>query len=775
MAHFSEGVVKGVYLSIAFFGIRQLDSILGMDQLPSSIEAYLEEAGFSPTEIILLKRLLEDDALTLRQLAMKTGKSTGVLDQAMKKLLKKGIVSKEAVNGQPAYTIHSLDTIAQWMERDTKEKQQMLERRHHNFESFISSLSIDKSRPELEHFEGEEGIKTAYKSLLLKGQDLLAYLPTTYKEEEDPLREFRVQWFRERRSRGIFLRVITHDTPLGRRYQSRDAFEYRKTILVPDGTCPMSFEQYMIGHTYACIDHSEQKACFIHFAHLVDAERAFFETLWENPKREITIHELEQRGQGIVTANVSLKTRIFSALREFFLSRKSLAALGVIALLAAALTIGMYRYTQRISMDRIKEQVKTVAATGASQFNPDDLAQLQVEADWQKPQWAKVVNQLRDMRVNNENMHFVYMFRKSLVRPGKIDFVADSHSLNPYANVDNDPTNDVDTNGNGVIEKDGADFLQWPGQSYDSAPKEAFAALETDHVTVTENFYTDSWGTMVSGYAPIRDKDNHIVAVLAADMDVSKLGEFTGKIFQPLVFFALFFFAFVLIRFAAANRSLAMEFWTVLQTRRSVARIGLLIVVLIGAIYGLYVYEYIETRNELGERLKSVAATAVADFKAEDIAQVHKEEDMNTEVYQRLFKHLNDIRNKNPGVKFAYIMRPTQDANTFEFVADADSNYALPYYVQDFNRDGVLDNADVQAPPGTPYDVTSSSPQWAIEALRKPTYVEDLTDDQWGSFLTGSAPIYDASGKAIAVLGLDIDVSDLREMVWRKIWGMVGF
>ena len=48
--------------------------------LPAGIESYLKEAGFSATEMLLLRKLVEEDSLTIRELASKTGKSTGVLD-----------------------------------------------------------------------------------------------------------------------------------------------------------------------------------------------------------------------------------------------------------------------------------------------------------------------------------------------------------------------------------------------------------------------------------------------------------------------------------------------------------------------------------------------------------------------------------------------------------------------------------------------------------------------------------------------------------------------
>lgn len=251
-----------------------------MKALPSSIEAYLSEAGFSGTEIVVLKKLLEEDALTLRELAAKTGKSTGVLDQSVKKLLKKNILSRESINDTPKYVLASLNSILTWMEEDMKMKQKMMQRRHENFESFVLSLTVGKKRPEMNYFEGLEGIKRAYTQLLERGGDIVQYGPTLCMTEDDPLRDFRVQWFRDRRNRGIFSRVITHDNPLGRRFQSRDAFEYRRSILVDEDAYPMYFEKIIIGDTVACFQMEEERACFIRYPAMAEHERMFFERLW---------------------------------------------------------------------------------------------------------------------------------------------------------------------------------------------------------------------------------------------------------------------------------------------------------------------------------------------------------------------------------------------------------------------------------------------------------------------------------------------------------------
>ncbi|MDD5751525.1 MAG: hypothetical protein PHS73_03320, partial [Candidatus Peribacteraceae bacterium] len=197
-----------------------------MTTLPASIEGYLLEAGFSLTEILVLKRMLEGEALTLRELATKTGKSTGVLDQATKKLLKRKILVRETVNDSPKVLLQSLDAVMRWMREDMDRKLQTMQSRAKDFETFIASLKQESTRPEIEYFEKDGGIERAYMKLLTIGaKEFLHYRPVTMREEEDPLRAFRVQYFRERHRRGIFARVIAPDTTLGRRYQSRDPFE----------------------------------------------------------------------------------------------------------------------------------------------------------------------------------------------------------------------------------------------------------------------------------------------------------------------------------------------------------------------------------------------------------------------------------------------------------------------------------------------------------------------------------------------------------------------
>lgn len=166
-------------------------------------------------------------------------------------------------------------------------------------------------------------------------------------------------------------------------------------------------------------------------------------------------------------------------------------------------------------------------------------------------------------------------------------------------------------------------------------------------------------------------------------------------------------------------------------------------------------------QNELKERLRSLAATSSLLFDARDLAKLHTARDADLPVYEKTVLMLDAIRSQNPDIRFAYILRPTDDPTFFSFVADADSLHpSTPY---DLNGDGVINNQDTQTPPGTAYDVTSTP---AIpQALNGPSTTDKPYTDQWGTYMSGFAPIKDSSGKTVAVVGFDIDYTRFNDLV----------
>src|SRR3989344_3590655 len=134
--------------------------------------------------------------------------------------------------------------------------------------------------------------------------------------------------------------------------------------------------------------------------------------------------------------------------------------IGIIVLLVLIATfiftsIVLYRHTVNLLTENLHERLLTISITAAANIDANDLESLQIEEDWQKPEWSRVVSKLNKAKYSNKDIVFMYIFRKTAEDNIQMEFVADADSINPYANTDEQSVNDVDVNRDGRVEADG--------------------------------------------------------------------------------------------------------------------------------------------------------------------------------------------------------------------------------------------------------------------------------------------------------------------------------
>jgi signal transduction histidine kinase len=221
------------------------------------------------------------------------------------------------------------------------------------------------------------------------------------------------------------------------------------------------------------------------------------------------------------------------------------AIIGVVALFVSIIIIistswTLYNHTVNILTQNLRERLITISTTQAVNINAKDLEVLLVENDWKKPEWAHVVNQLHKAKYNNSDVVFMYIFRYTkdpYDDSKKMEFVADADSIDPYANTSGDPSRYVDSNRDGKIEPDGPDKLQWPGQP-DPDTDDIPEAHEAYYGPITvKDLYTDEYGTVLTGYAPIVDNSGNVVAILGTDIKADDFFIITRQTLQPFLVF----------------------------------------------------------------------------------------------------------------------------------------------------------------------------------------------------------------------------------------------
>lgn len=174
-------------------------------------------------------------------------------------------------------------------------------------------------------------------------------------------------------------------------------------------------------------------------------------------------------------------------------------------------------------------------------------------------------------------------------------------------------------------------------------------------------------------------------------------------------------------------------------------------------VYVLYTYTQNLLTNRLQERLVAIAATAATQFDYEDVEAVQNEKDIEKEEFKKIVGQLIKIREANSNIRYAYIMRRTDDPNVLSFVADAES--LLTIEDLDANENGVLEEDEVAPQPGDPFEI-DDYPVLKDEAFYHPSVDRELQVDQWSVQLSSYAPILDSERNAVAIVGIDVEVGD---------------
>ena len=158
-------------------------------------------------------------------------------------------------------------------------------------------------------------------------------------------------------------------------------------------------------------------------------------------------------------------------------------------------------------------------------------------------------------------------------------------------------------------------------------------------------------------------------------------------------------------------------------------------------------------RDNLRSRLIGIAATAALMVDGDKHDLLQEPSDDGHPAFEELRTALTRVKTANPGITYIYTMRKTRDPNMFQFVIDEAEE-------EDSNGNGIIDEDEETAEIGEPYDV-SSYPELRA-AYEGPRADLILQSDQWGTWLSGYAPIYNSKNEAIGILGVDMAAGDVR-------------
>ncbi len=169
--------------------------------------------------------------------------------------------------------------------------------------------------------------------------------------------------------------------------------------------------------------------------------------------------------------------------------------------------------------------------------------------------------------------------------------------------------------------------------------------------------------------------------------------------------------------------------------------------------------------NEVRAHAMGVAIATSAGLPQDAFARIVRREDADQSAFRAVQQFLNRVAVDNPDVRYVYTMMRSTNPLASAWIVE----YAVDQSSRDSNNNGMIDPEERFEPLGTPYNAVRS-PE-LINAFYGPTADYHVTPDPpYPDLISGYAPIRDADGVVVGIVGADITA----QTVGRKLLAMQG-
>ncbi len=239
----------------------------------------LLQLNLTEKEIATYVGLLENGALSVREISRSTGINRVSIYDAIEELKQKGLAAETRKGKRKLFVAENPENLMTLI----TEKRERIEKEKNNLENMIlpalRAININEERkPQIKFFEGASGINKIFDEYILKSSEAIncgsyetATKVVSTKEEEKYLREVK--------EKKIFYRMILEDTPLNRKFGEM-AKGIAHTKFLPAGT-KISADIVIAGKMTALISYVKKTATLIEDETVSQALKMYLDFMWE--------------------------------------------------------------------------------------------------------------------------------------------------------------------------------------------------------------------------------------------------------------------------------------------------------------------------------------------------------------------------------------------------------------------------------------------------------------------------------------------------------------
>jgi sugar-specific transcriptional regulator TrmB len=234
----------------------------------------LVKSGLTPKEASVYLANYELGEATASRISQKSGIKRPTTYIELENLIKKGLVGQSRKKNLKYYTAQSPKVILEILTENKKE----LER---NMQNLLSLGTAIDRKPSVRYFEGEDGIKEAYReTLAVPNQEIQSWFSASSSLGSESFQE--KYYIPERQKKNIWIRAILPNSPELRPYLTKNNEQLRKSRLIDPAKYNLENEIILYSkNKTAILNYGDKLGVIIESPKIHDSIKQIFEIMWE--------------------------------------------------------------------------------------------------------------------------------------------------------------------------------------------------------------------------------------------------------------------------------------------------------------------------------------------------------------------------------------------------------------------------------------------------------------------------------------------------------------
>ncbi|MFA4817709.1 MAG: helix-turn-helix domain-containing protein [Parcubacteria group bacterium] len=247
------------------------------------IKNLLDQLNFSEKESQVYLALLEIGSGKAKEISRKTGLNRTTVYDICDELLQKGLISKYK-KGAGTY-LNALEPkhLLTYLDREREEQVKSIEKQKQKVSDLLPQLislqNIFTTKPKVQFFESEKGMREAYEDTLTSREIILAYANVETMHEGLP--NFFPEYYKRRAENRIYIRAIVPRNESSIERSKHNQEEMRDTRFLPEEKMTFSPEVNIYNNKMLIASWKEKMAIIIESKELADLQKLTFNLLWE--------------------------------------------------------------------------------------------------------------------------------------------------------------------------------------------------------------------------------------------------------------------------------------------------------------------------------------------------------------------------------------------------------------------------------------------------------------------------------------------------------------